>query len=334
MKTIKLDDIIIGDHYRKNLGDIDALAASIQTVGLLQPVVIKPDMQLVCGRRRIEAFRKLGRLEIPVNVVEGIDDELKALLAERDENTCRKGFTPSEAVAIGKAIEVKVRAQARERQAQAGPNEGRGRKPTACGKLPEAVTGRTRDTVAGYVNMSPRNFAKAKAVVDAAAADPELAPVVAEMDRTGNVDRAYKAVQAKKSSGQAANKGKKSTKKLSAATASVTLPNAPTARFHVSKIKQFFHGLSREEKVSEFRQVINTPTCLGLSTAGLDNIALYLRTMRPELAPVVLSLIESLYGADAARVVGLLRAVLLLSPASRSELLAELRREQDREKGR
>jgi hypothetical protein len=333
MQTVKLDDIIISDHFRKDLGDIDGLAASIEAVGLLQPVAIRPGMHLVCGRRRIEAFRKLGRTEIAAHVVEGLDDELKVLLAECDENTCRKNFTPSEAVAIGKAMKELVRAQARERQAHAGPTTGKGRKRSASGKLPQALKGRTRDTIASYVGWSPRTYEKAEAVIDAAAADPELAQIVAEMDASGNVDRAYRQVQAKQSSGQTA-KGKKPAKKPSAATTSAVLPNAPTVRPHASKIKRFLRSLSGAKTFSDFRAAVNCPSCMGLSTAGLDNITLYLRKMRPDLAPVVLSLVESLTGADSARVVELLRAVLLLSPASRPELLADLRREQDREKGR
>jgi ParB-like chromosome segregation protein Spo0J len=302
---------------------------------LLQPVVVKPDMRLVCGRRRIEAFRKLGRTEIDAHIVEGLDDELRALLAECNENTCRKGFTRSEAVAVGKTIEKKVRAQAKERQAQAGPAEGKGRKRTASGKLPEAVKGRTRDKVASYVGMSPRNYEKAEAVVDAAATDPTLAPVVAEMDRTGNVDRAFKVVQAKKSAGQKVN-GRKSAKKSPAATqppAEARFPNAPAKRPKDTWIKRSLNGLSKEEGCSAFRSMVNAPTCLGLSSAGLDTVTLCLRRMHPELAPLVRILAESPNGPVAKRVPTLVQTVLSLSPGSRIELLDELRRDEAQGKG-
>ena len=38
--TIPIKDIIIKERYRKEFGDIDALADNISSVGLLQPVVI------------------------------------------------------------------------------------------------------------------------------------------------------------------------------------------------------------------------------------------------------------------------------------------------------
>ena len=63
-------------------------------------------------------MRKLGWEYVPVHRVGGLDDTLKQLRAERDENTCRKDFTPSEAVAIGKAIEDLEKPKARERHVQ------------------------------------------------------------------------------------------------------------------------------------------------------------------------------------------------------------------------
>lgn len=41
------------------------------------------------------------------------------------------------------------------------------------------------------MGVSPDTFRKAEAVVDAAEKDPDLKPVAEEMERTGNVHRAY-----------------------------------------------------------------------------------------------------------------------------------------------
>jgi ParB family chromosome partitioning protein len=204
LQPVKVMDIREGDRYRKEMGDIDALAESIRTLGLLQPpVIVKdtttavPSWRLVAGARRLAAVRKLGWSSVQAVVVDNLHDALAFLRAERDENICRKDFTPSEAVAIGKALEELERAQARERQAQAGPAEGKGRKTTGSGKLPEAVAGRTRDKVAEAVGLSGRTYEKAKKVVEAAEADPAAAPLVEEMDRTGKVDPAYQRVAGK-----------------------------------------------------------------------------------------------------------------------------------------
>ena len=51
------------------------------------------------------------------------DPEIE-LMAERDENTCRKDFTPSEAVAMGKAIEEAVKEEARKRKREGKSEDG------------------------------------------------------------------------------------------------------------------------------------------------------------------------------------------------------------------
>lgn len=58
--TRPIDQIEIGERCRRDLGDIDALAKTIDELGLLQPIVITPDNLLIAGARRIAAGRKLG----------------------------------------------------------------------------------------------------------------------------------------------------------------------------------------------------------------------------------------------------------------------------------
>jgi len=82
-----IESIVIGHRHRRDLGDIDALAASIERMGLLQPPTLTPDGVLVCGTRRIAALKKLGRKTVNVWVRSGISDRLGQLMAEQDENT-------------------------------------------------------------------------------------------------------------------------------------------------------------------------------------------------------------------------------------------------------
>ena len=93
---LPLTDISEGDRVRTDLGNIKELADSIASVGLLHPIVITPKRRLVAGGRRLSAVRSLGWVEVPVRVVD-ITTAEKALRAEADENTCRKGLTPYEA---------------------------------------------------------------------------------------------------------------------------------------------------------------------------------------------------------------------------------------------
>src|SRR4051812_36675905 len=99
--TIKIKDIKVGNRFRKNLGDIDDLAQSIKDVGLLQPICVNKDTnELVDGGRRIEAYKKLGRSEIPVYLIP-IKDLLEGQLSA---NVVRKDFTIEEMVKITEAI--------------------------------------------------------------------------------------------------------------------------------------------------------------------------------------------------------------------------------------
>jgi len=48
------------------MGDIEGLARSIDEIGLLHPVVVRPDGTLVAGERHIKACLLLGWQDIPV----------------------------------------------------------------------------------------------------------------------------------------------------------------------------------------------------------------------------------------------------------------------------
>ncbi|MBF0400748.1 MAG: ParB N-terminal domain-containing protein [Magnetococcales bacterium] len=97
---VPIDNIIVGKRHRQDLGDIEALAGSINTLGLLQPIGVDSQMNLVFGQRRLEACRSLEWENISARVI-----DVPSLLAERDENEVRKNFTISERVAIGLAVE-------------------------------------------------------------------------------------------------------------------------------------------------------------------------------------------------------------------------------------
>ena len=182
--NMRISDIKVGERHRKDLGDIASLARSIAEVGLLQPIVIRLDGRLVAGVRRLEACKLLEWDDVPVHVVQTVDEELAALKAERDENTCRKDFAPSEAVAIGLDIEPMEREAAQRRRATSNAERV---------KFTPSETGKALDRVAAAVGMSRPTYAKAKQVVEAAEQEPEqYGDLLAQMDNTGKVDRAYK----------------------------------------------------------------------------------------------------------------------------------------------
>jgi hypothetical protein len=179
--------IRVRNRYRKNLGDIESLAASIKELGLLHPIVVRPDGRLIAGERRLEACKRLGWKTVPVTHV----DLKKVVLGEYAENAFRKNFLPSEVNAIRKALEPHEKAAAKERQrAHGGTAPGRRKKHS--GKVSHS-DGRARDKIAAFAGMSGRTIAKIQAIVEAAERKPKrFGFLVSEMDRTGRVDSVYR----------------------------------------------------------------------------------------------------------------------------------------------
>src|SRR5262245_14705515 len=177
--TRRIDEIIIGKRHRRDLGDISALAANIDQVSLLQPIGVRPDGRLIWGERRLRAAQRLGWTDIPVRVVD-LDN---IALGEWAENTFRKDFTLSEAVAIKRAIEPREKTAARERMHAGRPS----------GNLPR---GRAGDRAAAATGFARRTLEKAEAVVDAAEAEPaRFGKLLADMDRCGRANGAYRRLQ-------------------------------------------------------------------------------------------------------------------------------------------
>lgn len=109
IRYLKLDELVIDrpNRQRKKL-IVDDLVDSISqnteklpaTMGLIQPVVVRGGVNLVAGERRTEAFRQLGREQIPVIDLEELDDDT-AFIIELEENYRRKSLQwQEEAVAI------------------------------------------------------------------------------------------------------------------------------------------------------------------------------------------------------------------------------------------
>jgi ParB-like nuclease domain len=69
-ECLEIDDIRIGRRHRKQHGDLQVLADSIAIVGLLQPIGVTEDRELVFGERRLLACQDiLGWSEIPARTV-------------------------------------------------------------------------------------------------------------------------------------------------------------------------------------------------------------------------------------------------------------------------
>jgi len=83
----KLSDLKLNNEYLRTDTDVSALMKSVDSVGLIHPVTINADNELLAGARRFQAVSKLGWEEIPVQVVE--QDQLVQELISIDENLVR-----------------------------------------------------------------------------------------------------------------------------------------------------------------------------------------------------------------------------------------------------
>ena len=73
---------------RRDLGDLTGLTASIARNGIINPITITRDGELIAGERRLTCAKELGLLEVPVRYFEDLDDRQKRLL-ELAENVER-----------------------------------------------------------------------------------------------------------------------------------------------------------------------------------------------------------------------------------------------------
>lgn len=136
--------------------DISSLADNIQKIGLLHPIVINEANELICGYRRVEAFRKLQRDEIPYTKV-----SISNLVSgEFGENAFRKDFTISEMVEIKRALEPEIKREAEFRMKAGKP-------------APKLGKGRSTEIIAKNLGIGHTSLEKAEKLVDVADKQPE-----------------------------------------------------------------------------------------------------------------------------------------------------------------
>jgi len=102
LKEIKITDIKVGTRHRKDMGDLASLADSIREEGLLQPIGVTEQLELVFGERRLRATKDILKKR---TILARIVDVSSIIAGEYHENEVRKDFTVSERIAIAKALE-------------------------------------------------------------------------------------------------------------------------------------------------------------------------------------------------------------------------------------
>lgn len=98
----------MADRLETDLGEDDALAASIRTYGQQVPVLVRPHpvtegrFQIVYGRRRVLALRDLGQ---PVKALIRDLDDRALVMAQGQENTARRDLSFIEKVNFARQME-------------------------------------------------------------------------------------------------------------------------------------------------------------------------------------------------------------------------------------
>jgi len=90
---LPIEAIRVNGNTRDAVGDIHGLVATIQKYGVIEPVIITPDGELLAGKRRLTAAQAAGLIEVPVRVRD-VRDPRTALEIALLENVQRRDLDP------------------------------------------------------------------------------------------------------------------------------------------------------------------------------------------------------------------------------------------------
>lgn len=173
MEIRKLSDLKATNPYLRMGTDVSELEKSIQTLGLIAPLVISTDNVILAGARRYQALLNLGFTEAPVLVID--KGELERELVSIDENLVRKDLTKME-------IEAHLR-RAKEIYQQLNPE------PEVKEELPaEDLAKKVVLPAEKFLNMvSEKTGLSPKQIHEAISRDELAAPVVKEARLKGEL---------------------------------------------------------------------------------------------------------------------------------------------------
>jgi ParB family chromosome partitioning protein len=158
---IKINKIKIADRLRKEIRNIDELAADIRKHGLISPIAVIPlgngEYKLLAGFRRLRAMELNGETEIDVKIF-SVSDAESAIKIEHSENEQREPLTFSEKMEYAKLIEEIETEKARERKSMGG--KGGVLKNADCGS--NIKPGKSRDIIGAKIGMSGNQYNRAK----------------------------------------------------------------------------------------------------------------------------------------------------------------------------
>jgi hypothetical protein len=260
----KISSIRAGRRPRE-LGDIEGLAKSIEDRGLLSPLAILKNGDLLLGERRYAALMKLGWTKAPVRVVHDGGQAVDAMADEAripDEN---KPMLPSEWVMLGMQLE-RLDAPRRTEMRRANAK--------GIGPGPVPVAERMHKRMATALGVAPTTYTRGRHVVITALShrNPEIRRVAQEqrqmMDNGAGVSPAYRVVRALTREEWAKNRSSSRPAPLVGA-----VPQRRALKAAIASMGGVFDGLARIETIDPRIDV-------GEANQYLEDLAKYRRVLQ------------------------------------------------------
>lgn len=185
IELVEIKKIKVNATERFNSELVDRLAESIEIVGLLNPIVLTPDLTLVAGRHRLEAFKAIGHKNIPASII--TLGEMEQRIAAIDENLIRKVLTKLEEakqLSERKKIYETLFPQTRRGVAGALAKHGSATDKMSFAADTASKTGQTERNVNRKINVYERIHPEARDLIE----DSAIANSFSEMTRLGDYD--------------------------------------------------------------------------------------------------------------------------------------------------
>lgn len=164
------------EYREKEALKLEKLMKSIKFHGfMIHPVLVDSKYRLIAGLRRYMACKRLKVEAIPCHITDSKNPEILTY----EENDTQEPMTPEYRIRLGMKYEAALRALA-----EADPDQA------------EHGDSSPAHQAAATAGMSRRTYERGKEVIAAADANPELKPIVDEMNATGKVNTAHRQTRA------------------------------------------------------------------------------------------------------------------------------------------
>lgn len=272
--------------HRHDPGDVQALADSIQELGLLHPIVLTPAGDLVLGERALAAVKLLGWREVPVWIAAGISDRLRLLTAREHDHRLSKPLNPIEEAQLYAELKTAYEeyTMARQHASRFGADQGS----AGAGESPapqrsntlaaQAVTGRDSHQAHERV-LKVMALASDPAVPDRLRA--EAAQAVERMRATGTISEPYADVvtlQARLHLEQLAQDPEVAGR---AHAASADLDGAPTTVERIRRAHRTLNSLHAADGWSDIDPGFRAQSAVRRLRAGLDHAERWWESINP-----------------------------------------------------